>query len=193
MDYFTSFIKILYYPIDIIYSYFISYNLNESKINTKQKKKIKYDNRFYYLSLLKHDKQSKIEYVGNETHLIEVCKYSIHGLWPQFNKNQYPSYCKNVSFSINNIQPILDDLETCWYSTEEKNEDFWKHEYEKHGSCMFKDMDEYEYFNTALNLYHTAVLKKIPDKFYNENTQKCLIPISQDFKFIQSPLQKETL
>ena len=45
-------------------------------------------------------------------------------------------------------------------------------------------MNEYEYFNTTLKLYHTAMMNNIPDKFYNETTKKCLIPVSLDFKFL---------
>lgn len=125
------------------------------------------DNRFYYLSLLK-----------NETN----GSFSIHGLWPQTDINNYPSYCKKVNFSLDELQPIINDLNTYWYSTEEKNSDFWQHEYEKHGSCMFKNMSEYEYFNTALKLYYNVIKLNLAKKYYNPTTKKCLIPITLDFQ-----------
>ena len=40
---------------------------------------------FYYLSIIKHK---------------DINNYSIHGLWPQYTTNSFPSYCNNVSFSI---------------------------------------------------------------------------------------------
>ena len=40
---------------------------------------LKKDERFYYLSLIK-----------------EQNGWSIHGLWPQYSKNKYPSFCKKV-------------------------------------------------------------------------------------------------
>ena len=68
----------------------------------------------------------------------------------------------------------------------QQDENFWKHEWEKHGSCMFKDIDEFHYFNTALNLFHFALQKKLPDKWYHPETGKCLIPVDLNFQFIDS-------
>ena len=82
------------------------------------------------------------------------------------------------------MRTILPDLQKYWYSTESPNQDFWEHEWKKHGSCMFNKMDEFDYFNTALKLFTDAVKQDLPQKYYDENTQKCLIPVSTDFKFI---------
>ena len=41
----------------------------------------------------------------------------------------------------------MDELNEYWFSTEEKNQDFWRHEYQKHGSCVFTQMNEYQYFS----------------------------------------------
>ena len=125
-------------------------------------------NKFYYLSLIKE---------SNNT-------FSIHGLWPQYTKNSYPTYCTNVSFNINNLKPIMPELKKNWYSTQEKNEDFWQHEYEKHGSCVFTPMTELEYFSKTLELYDKAIKEDLPKHFYNQDTQKCLIPVSTHFNLI---------
>ena len=128
--------------------------------------------KFYYLSLIKEDDGS----------------FSIHGLWPQFNKTSYPSYCKKVDFSIDKLESIIEELNKFWYSTMEKNDDFWKHEYVKHGSCMFTNMNELQYFSKTLELYKEAVRLGLPEK-YEENEKnrdyiRCLIPVSLDFKFM---------
>lgn len=140
----------------------IFYNYLKGILNLKQK-----DERFYYLSLIKEEKG-----------------WSIHGLWPQYSKNKYPSFCKKVDFNIETLNPILKELNENWYSNTEKNEEFWKHEWEKHGSCVFSDINEYEYFNKTLDLFKTAIQTGLPQEFYDNKNNKCLIPLSLDFKFI---------
>ena len=144
---------------DVFYNYLFGMKkMKEIKKNDTDK--------FYYLSLIK-----------------ETEGWSIHGLWPQYNKNQYPTFCKKVNFDINKLEPILKDLNEKWYSEDNKNENFWKHEWEKHGSCMFIELDEFEYFEKTLELFDTALQIDLPGDFYNEETKKCLIPLTLDFKF----------
>lgn len=134
--------------------------------------KEKIDTRFYYLSLIKNE-----AYDENE--------FSIHGLWPQNSKTDFPSYCKRVNFQLSKLVPILPDLNKYWYSDREKNVDFWKHEYSKHGSCVFTPMNEYQYFKKALDLYHEAVQLNLPDKYYDPDSFHCLIPVTLDFEFFE--------
>ena len=144
---------------DVFYNYLFGMKkMKEIKKNDTDK--------FYYLSLIK-----------------ETEGWSIHGLWPQYNKNQYPSFCREVNFDINKLEPILKDLNEKWYSEDNKNENFWKHEWEKHGSCMFTELNELEYFEKTLELFDTALQIDLPGDFYNEETKKCLIPLTLDFKF----------
>ena len=129
-------------------------------------------NKFYYLSLIKEDDGS----------------YSIHGLWPQYSLNSYPSYCKAVNFNIDKLKPIMDKLNKYWYSTLEKNADFWKHEYEKHGSCMFSPITELNYFTKTIELYEYAlvnnIIKELSSK--NPNSKKLLIPFDINFNYISA-------
>ena len=128
------------------------------------------DTRFYYLSLIRES-----EYSENG--------WGIHGLWPQYSQNSYPSFCKDVNFSIDALKPIMPELKEYWHSDMEPDADFWCHEYKKHGSCVFKPMTELEYFNTALDLFQKAIKLGLPNKYYNEKTGKCLIPVNLDFTF----------
>jgi len=125
---------------------------------------------FYYLSLIKETDNT----------------YSIHGLWPQYTKNSYPSYCKKVKFSEEALISIMEDLNKFWYSDRGQNDDFWKHEYEKHGSCMYVSMTELQYFSKTIELYHKAIELGLPPKYENNKTKKCLIPVSLDFDFIHN-------
>lgn len=153
---------------------------NKDKVSNKllQEEKNNYssivneDKRFYYLSLFKKSRNN----------------WSIHGLWPQYDKDNYPVYCKKVNFNFNNLNPIINNLVKYWYSEDGKSlqddETFWKHEWEKHGSCVFTNIDEFTYFNTTLNLYQFSLQKGLPDKYYDEKTKKCLIPVDLNFQFI---------
>lgn len=122
-------------------------------INTRQ-------NRFYYLSLIKEN--------GVE--------WYIHGLWPQYTPDKYPTYCKPVEFNVDKLFPIMPALEKYWCSDREEDVDFWRHEWQKHGSCMFQTMDELEYFQTTLRLYAEAIKLGL-DKKYGKGDQ-CLIPVT---------------
>ena len=67
------------------------------------------------------------------------------------------------------LEPIIDELKNYWYSKQEKNEEFWKHEYQKHGSCMFTPLTELQYFSRALLLYYIAIAQDLPT-YYEENS-----------------------
>ena len=82
----------------------------------------------------------------------------------------------------------MNELEENWYSTEEKNSDFWKHEWEKHGSCVFTYMTEFDYFKKTLDLFKEATEKGLPDKYYNKEHNNCLIPVNLDFTFREQDL-----
>ena len=125
-----------------------------------------YDNRYYYLSL-KKDKET----------------YTIHGLWPQYSKTSYPKFCKKVNFSIDSLEPIIEELNKKWDSSKESNDEFWKHEYTKHGSCMFIELTELEYFQKTLYLYNYVISNNILDN-YDKNLNQILIPFDLNFKLI---------
>ena len=127
-------------------------------------------NKFYYLSLIKEADGS----------------YSIHGLWPQYSLNSYPSFCRPVNFKLDKLESIIDKLNKYWYSNKGSNDTFWKHEYEKHGSCMFSPMDEFNYFNKTIELYEYAIVNNIIKKYSNKypNDDKLLIPLDLDLNFM---------
>ena len=140
----------------------------------------KKDTRFYYLSLKRESPLSV---------------WFIHGLWPQYSKTSYPQFCKIKEFDIEKIQPIINDLKKFWYLTlnekldKKQQTDILKIEWEKHGSCMFNDIDgvddvdEFDYFKTALTLYVEVMQSNIINKFKLEkNGLQVNIPIDLNFK-----------
>jgi hypothetical protein len=77
----------------------------------------------------------------------DATEWTLHGLWPNTDD------CKPSSFDEHAISSIESQLEAKWSSCYGKgagDEDFWQHEWQKHGTCS--GMDELTYFNTALAL-----------------------------------------
>jgi len=69
-----------------------------------------------------------------------------------------PQYCnKSLPFNFNTIKPLLPLLLEFWPNlyTNTPLESFWKHEWEKHGTCALnlpQIRSEFDYFNVSLNL-----------------------------------------
>lgn len=88
------------------------------------------------------------------------------GLWPTNNDGSYPCYCSGSTFNPSALSPIIDEMDRYWPSFQSTNDDFWSHEWEKHGTCC-ADVSvlstEFDFFNTVLklrnkyNLYSTLV------------------------------------
>jgi hypothetical protein len=77
--------------------------------------------------------------------------YQIHGLWPQINATDYPSYCEDVSYKSPS-GALLDTMKEQWNECET---DLWEHEWEKHGSCIKSQtgIDEESFFNITLKIF----------------------------------------
>ena len=93
-------------------------------------------------------------------------QYNIHGLWPQIDSIKYPYNCAEVTYSPPKGNLLL-NMTNFWNSCYNNNE-FWKHEWEKHGSCfnLQTGMNEYQYFYIAIQLYkkHYQLLKNCVKK-----------------------------
>ena len=124
------------------------------------------DTRFYYLSLMFEDNQ-----------------WVIHGLWPQLSKTDYPQFCKKVTFDPKLLKPIEEELDKHWYSDRGSNVNFWEHEWKKHGSCFFGDINEFDYFNTTLELFEKVKNLDIIENY--RDGEKALIPFNLDLQLIK--------
>lgn len=117
--------------------------------------------------------------------VMQQCKgsmtFSIHGLWPQWDGGQF---CSAQIFNVNALTNIKDDLEEFWPSCPElartarpasrgaNNERFWKHEWDKHGSCS--GMSLRAYFKTTLQLRERIVHQCLLEH------QHCTVCLSKD-------------
>ncbi|OTB02046.1 hypothetical protein M426DRAFT_322993 [Hypoxylon sp. CI-4A] len=98
--------------------------------------------------------------------------WTIHGLWPDHCDGTYDSTCDS-SRAYTNISDILKGaghsdlltyMETYWLPNDSTGEEFWEHEWGKHGTCVstlepscFTDYQATEevgyYFNTTVSLF----------------------------------------
>ena len=87
----------------------------------------------------------------------ETFPYGIHGLWPQKNATAYPRNCSGLAFNTDNFLPLLPKLHQYWHNFEGKDENFWKHEWRKHGTCT--GLTEAMYFEKTIECF-----EKVRDK-----------------------------
>ena len=82
--------------------------------------------------------------------------FTIHGLWPQYVTDGYPHDCNNTPFDIKSPEAVgMDLMNQYWPNVQAKPtdsdyDDFWTHEWTKHGTCS--GLTQTNYFNTTINL-----------------------------------------
>lgn len=82
-------------------------------------------------------------------------EYQIHGLWPQINQNEYPTYCIDVNYSIIEDEFKI-EMNKYWNNhCNVDNQEFWEHEWKKHGSCVREQLNynQNDYFNKTIELF----------------------------------------
>ena len=83
----------------------------------------------------------------------DTSDWTLHGLWPNWGN---PNGCPGPDFDESKVQDLLPTMETEWLSCpghHSSNEDFWSHEWSKHGTCS--GLDEHDFFQKALEVYST--------------------------------------
>ncbi|KAK6746251.1 hypothetical protein RB195_012392 [Necator americanus] len=89
----------------------------------------------------------------------ETADWSIHGLWPNYSNGSYPQFCDGVprKFDAKLIESIEQRLTKMWPNLypAKTTHSFWKHEWEKHGTCSqnLKNLSsEFLYFFKTMEL-----------------------------------------
>lgn len=102
-------------------------------------------------------------------------EHHIHGLWPEFDSRHWPAFCHKEPFSLEGLNMTLmnDRWSTC---SNEGNYHFWKHEWDKHGTCT--PFNRTEYFNTVLQLDNWLLRNGILEKRCKGS---CMIPFTLNF------------
>ncbi|XP_019882311.2 ribonuclease Oy [Camponotus floridanus] len=90
-------------------------------------------------------------------------EWTIHGIWPTKYNTKGPEYCNtSLRFNASVLVPLESQLKENWMDIHNGSNpySFWKHEWEKHGTCAIKIKalgNEYKYFEkglTFLNSYN---------------------------------------
>lgn len=87
-----------------------------------------------------------------------ISEWTIHGLWPNLGEEHKPVFCNSSwPFNEEDIEDLKPKLELQWpsYQTPDDYAGFWKHEWEKHGTCSTNLSylnSEYKYFDVTLSL-----------------------------------------
>lgn len=105
--------------------------------------------------------------------------FTIHGLWPNYNDGSYPSNCDSSnSFDESQLDDLEERLQTEWpsFTCPSIGRKFWAHEWNKHGTCSEKNLNQHDYFQAALDLkdqtnllqaLKDAGIEPSDDEFYN--------------------------
>lgn len=128
--------------------------------------------------------------------------HTIHGLWPQLSEHRWPEFCTTEKFDINQIQNLVPILNIVWPSVNSRhdneyneynevcgdddnginiysNNDFWKHEWMRHGTCNYNHFNQYHYFDKAVELYN-----QLGVKYQCHSHLSCLIKFDINFEIV---------
>ncbi|KAE9595620.1 hypothetical protein Lal_00030859 [Lupinus albus] len=93
-----------------------------------------------------------------------AANFGLHGLWPNYNDGSYPSNCDpNNPFDPFQVSDLTRELQSDWPTLACPSNDginFWTHEWDKHGTCSESNLNQHDYFETALKLKQQANLLK---------------------------------
>lgn len=101
---------------------------------------------------------------NSESHSCSLPKHdewTIHGIWPTKYNTIGPEYCNSsLPFNASALAPIENELKENWIDIQNGSKPyaFWKHEWEKHGTCAIaiKTLNnELNYFEKGLELLNT--------------------------------------
>ncbi|XP_014474868.1 PREDICTED: ribonuclease Oy [Dinoponera quadriceps] len=108
-------------------------------------------------------------------------KWTIHGIWPTQFHHTGPQFCNtSLSFDKNILAPIENELKEKWTDIQKgsKPYSFWKHEWDKHGTCAVtieKLNSVFKYFQTGLKLLDTYNMIDVLKKANIEPGEKYMI------------------
>ena len=91
----------------------------------------------------------------------EINYFTIHGIWPNDWNGKYPEFCnRSDPFNPALIKYLVPILQYVWIDYQNfSSEHFWKHEWNKHGTCCTDVfIDEYNYFLQGILWHHNYPL-----------------------------------
>ena len=100
--------------------------------------------------------------------------WTVHGVWPEYYQNSWPSYCHQTPFDFKAIEPLVSRLNLDWHDCychhDQTCTGLWKHEWSKHGTCSSLYPDQYSYFLEGLELYTVIASQGLIETHCQEGT-----------------------
>ena len=97
----------------------------------------------------------------------------MHGLWPSYNNGRIPQWCNiNEDIQIKDFpEELKNNMTNYWIGTYTTNEDFWTHEYNRHGYCynqrINQSVTDYSfYFQKSIDLYNYYNVKNLLNELF---------------------------
>ena len=145
-----------------------AFNLKKSK----KKNKVNYDS--YVMAVQWSNGYCKINNCGKTADHVYKNTFTIHGLWPSLKSGKRLPQCTNGVIIEDDGSDLFKDMKQYWpsFKVSGTNEEFWEHEYNKHGYCMIEEYgwDGYEdYFDFVINeiflkTYKNLIMDAFPGK-----------------------------
>jgi len=121
--------------------------------------------------------------------------WTIHGVWPS-SFTTSPEFCTTEQFDGRRLDDIKRQLNQYWpsfTSTQDRYFTFWRHEWQKHGTCA-GDVPQLNglnnFFKNVLNVFHRWDIKKYldnsnitPSKTANYTPQQIMKAIADDYPY----------
>lgn len=106
------------------------------------------------------------QWPATESRSAEENFFTLHGNWPTYNDGSYPCECGG-SFDPNEISSISSDMNKFWPSFRGSNDDFWSHEWTKHGTCASSS----PYLKGELNFFSNTLKARASFDIYDALTK----------------------
>lgn len=134
----------------------IAFNADTIESRTSEPYVCRLDNQFDYVKLVLTWQTGFCR--TNRCNIKPDPAFTIHGLWAsRHSDHMSPSdCCSGTEPDLERLQQLLPELKDSWESLKWSNQDFWKREFQKHGTCFLKSMNMsgLEYFRKVLKLYN---------------------------------------
>jgi ribonuclease I len=90
---------------------------------------------------------------------------TIHGLWPQYKSGKFMYSCgdgKRVKLFVRD-NVLKEQMNKYWVSENMPNENFWEHEYNKHGLCFTEEygLKQEDYYKKIIELFQKNKLNTL--------------------------------
>ena len=97
--------------------------------------------------------------------------FTIHGLWPNLKNGKRLPECSSGETIDLDLSGLSFYMNKYWFSFKGSNQDFWLHEYNRHGYCMVQEKNwdgSQDYFSFVIKLYFQSYRFLLQKVFGNQ-------------------------